>query len=1603
MEHRTQNVTTERAAPSYYSRGKQVIKGAFITAFMLAGGFVASLLSRNFFGGVSAQPTSSSSDGPSDALVPSSTENALASTSLAVSSLSSSSESTVSSSSIFAELEQPGVDVVPEEVTAPKFDTSDLQYPGSLPREQTPVPTAEAKATKQDAVEVKEDDEEIPELDTSDSRYHVSSLGGSSSNASPRTYSFLPQVSLANDADRWRSRFVSNTTGDSTGITLDSSYLDEKNPAIFVGAPNKGTNVGEARVIYGRNTTFPPVVPLATLNEDTLEIDGDANYAQEGQRVIVVDFDSDGKKDGISGSPFGGDGNGAISIIRSLGDRRASPFSVTSIDGDNGLRIIGDNSGFGSALSYGYRGGKPFIVVGSPNGAGRVFLIPGSSGPWLSSMPIATVPNITTIVGAEGEGIGFSVATYRTSTNDADDVYIGAPFVKKVYVIKGNALVPGQIFLNALTPSVGFTLSGDTSGAFGWSIGFLAPISSNGKPAIAIGDPFWEGNTGAISVIYIQDTNYNWASQSPFVTPDGTNWFMITGAHVGDLTGYTTTGIGQFNANSNYTFAFGAPGTNKNAGSLFVMVARNSTWPPYYSLATGVDGDNVVQFTGRANERVGSAVIPVLHSNGYADIAVGARGTSSTPGSFYLIYSNNQIAIINKTFSGVYQSVPIVVDESMLDVSNTFGSNATIIYNALMQNCRFYRNGKPVTTFTNQDVREKSMQFVATDNPSGSVTATDQSIVTEETPLTFQYVGNLRFTITPELTVHQSQIVPIDSVINTSIIGADANDVILYFTTTNGYVAVAGNLNTTVFSARQSDLGSLVFVSNSLYTPSIRITASYNNILNITADAITHFSAFPIKKVLKVTIGPDQTISITAEQIDFDDLYFDPEELKFTFTIRNGVFIVNGSSTATSFTRKQISNQQVSLRQFNTLNGLECNFTVSNQVLTTDQFSLQVAFYLQPYVALNQITAGQQTKPITLVPSMFSVVDPNTDTVIDPNTLRITARNITNCKIVSKYAPDASLTEFDYGQVLAGEIAVVPNGGEESPYAEVSVANSVARSPFIPLNFKWFVAPKVTKCSFNVTQSGLLVLTRENLDVFCPSYTDRSNLRYVFSNMLNCQLVYVNNPSVAIEQCTPDDIDAGNVALVTGSITPSFYVSAAYPPIVQSIPRRAAVNFYRKPVINACIQVNQNQPVTLDTSMLSATSFSVTDPKQITFTTSEEQHCKFAFVSDPDTAIHKFTLQDVIDKKIKIIPDGSATEPSASVTASDGYASSDTTRMVFDFDTLPQVNSDIVVHQGERVPISGMLSATHAYSDQNFLSVNVSAANGWFLILEGQEFVLANSFIQEQLANAYFEQDGTDNTPYGQVTVSDGRVQTQLPLSFTFVPQNTTSNVTKYAIIFSCASGGIGMLFWLFKYFRDQQALNQFPGFSLQQQLCREILATMNLSPCLGAISDNLKYKFKSSVNKLISELQKKGVGTTFAQLTPEQQHQLVQNIVKQTARIILGERGCGYKFGNFFLNFCHAQIKPKQIEDYAYEIAEAVEHVLNEQQVSAVVSSPSEAKRSACVELQPLSGLPPTMVVNSSASSDLVTAHTESVRLISALHREAMNKHSTSLPSVTI
>ena len=179
-----------------------------------------------------------------------------------------------------------------------------------------------------------------------------------------------------------------------------------------------------------------------------------------------------------------------------------------------------------------------------------------------------------------------------------------------------------------------------------------------------------------------------------------------------------------------------------------------------------------------------------------------------------------------------------------------------------------------------------------------------------------------------------------------------------------------------------------------------------------------------------------------------------------------------------------------------------------------------------------------------------------------------------------------------------------------------------------------------------------------------------------------------------------------------------------------------------------------------------------------------------------------------------------------------------------------------------------------------------------------------------------------------------------LSASIFFTPVNIPSPVLggtsgyttiQKAIISAVVSGSIGILFALVQICLKRSAnrkLLQALGDNTDQYdltvvcpVAKEIARQIKITGFMNHTTNTQMAHFKSAVRTILFELTQRGVTLNFAEMDPPVRDGLINEIARQTRRVVLSERGCCQGLVSFF----KAQATPKEIEEAAPAIAEAV------------------------------------------------------------------------------
>jgi hypothetical protein len=256
------------------------------------------------------------------------------------------------------------------------------------------------------------------------------------------------------------------------------------------------------------------------------------------------------------------------------------------------------------------------IAVGAYNyssGLGRTYVYYGTA----SGIPTTADVTLTglTAVSYFGGSVG---AAGDVNGDGYDDLLVGAyrytTYTGRVYVYHGSA---GGI---STTPDQTLT-GGTTNNRFGWALSGAGDVNGDGYDDVVIGAFAYASNTGRAYV-------YHGSATGLSSTADLT----LTGA-ASYRFGYSVDGAGDVNADGYDDIIVGAYGVTTNKGVAYI----------YPGSASGVSATVATTLSGSAsNQYFGWAVAGAGDVNGdtYADVIVGAYGTSASRGAFHVFHGS---------------------------------------------------------------------------------------------------------------------------------------------------------------------------------------------------------------------------------------------------------------------------------------------------------------------------------------------------------------------------------------------------------------------------------------------------------------------------------------------------------------------------------------------------------------------------------------------------------------------------------------------------------------------------------------------------------------------------------------------------------------------------------------------------------------------------------------------------------------------------------------------------------------------------------------------------------------------------------------------------
>ncbi len=377
-----------------------------------------------------------------------------------------------------------------------------------------------------------------------------------------------------------------SAAGDINGDSIDD---------LLIGAPSASPVVGYSGatyVVFGSDQGLPSPLSLSDLDGDNgFLIVGVNSYDESGASVSGAgDINGDGIADLIIGAPYAG--AGAAYVVFGSDQGLPHPLSLSGLDGNNGFRIDGVNTGDSLGISVSSAGdvngdGLDDLIVGAilagttGDYAGASYVVFGNDQGFTSPLDVDDLDGSGgfAIIGLNHEDeLGNSVSSAGDINGDGiDDLLVGAPQAGSggskagaSYVVFGSdQALPHPLSVSDLNGSNGFVINGvSANDKSGTAVASAGNFNNDGFADIIIGAPLADPNgddSGSGYVIYGKDAA--WTSSLDLSSLDGDNGFVINGVGAGDTAGHSVSFAGDINADGKDDLVIGAPLADPNGAS----------------------------------------------------------------------------------------------------------------------------------------------------------------------------------------------------------------------------------------------------------------------------------------------------------------------------------------------------------------------------------------------------------------------------------------------------------------------------------------------------------------------------------------------------------------------------------------------------------------------------------------------------------------------------------------------------------------------------------------------------------------------------------------------------------------------------------------------------------------------------------------------------------------------------------------------------------------------------------------------------------------------------------------------------------------------------
>ena len=465
------------------------------------------------------------------------------------------------------------------------------------------------------------------------------------STSTGRAYIFYNDGSYPTTAATADVIITGETTSNSFGYSFASGdFSGDGRADLVVGARGYSTNTGRIYLYETRENfawKLQPVSPatggLRTGLQGTgqeMKITGEAS-SSFGYSMTTGDFNSDGKIDLAVGSPTYNSNTGRVYVFYNDGS--------IALGASNADVVISGNSAtynnFGSTIISGdfNADGKTDLVANAPDVSGghSYLAIFYNTGTFPNTITKADIIMHTGL----SYKLGFSMAAGDVNADGKTDLIVGdygyANSEQRTYIFYNDGSYPTDPGLADVI------INGETSWthSFGYAV-TVGDLNADGKTDVIVSAVGATTSTGKVYIFYADGTNnFGTATCSgsvPTTCSAANADVIITGETTNNYFGSVMT-TGDFNADGKIDLVAGAYGYSTNTGRAYIFYNDGSIPTTAATADVTITGETTSNYFGW------SFAAGDFNADGRTDLAVGAKGYSSSTGRAYIFYNDGSI------------------------------------------------------------------------------------------------------------------------------------------------------------------------------------------------------------------------------------------------------------------------------------------------------------------------------------------------------------------------------------------------------------------------------------------------------------------------------------------------------------------------------------------------------------------------------------------------------------------------------------------------------------------------------------------------------------------------------------------------------------------------------------------------------------------------------------------------------------------------------------------------------------------------------------------------------------------------------------------------